>query len=127
MPKRVLTGVVTSDKTSQLRRVEIERLVQHRKYKKIIRRKTVCHVHDENNDSGIGDKVEIIESTPLSRLKRWSLVKVVEKSTAVDLAALRAARRAAETEEDKTIESLSDKPADGDSASHSSAEAGSKA
>jgi small subunit ribosomal protein S17 len=98
MPKRVVSGIVTSDKMSKTRRVEINRLVKHPKYKKFIRRRTVCHVHDENNDSGHGDLVEIIESRPLSKLKRWSLVRVLEKSTEVDVAALRAARKQAELE-----------------------------
>ena len=48
MPKRVEIGVVTSDKTAKTRRVEIPRLVRHAKYGKILHRKTVCHVHDEN-------------------------------------------------------------------------------
>ena len=98
MPKRVVSGVVTSDKMSKTRRVEINRVVKHPKYKKYIRRRTVCHVHDENNESGVGDRVEIIESQPLSKLKRWKLVRVLEKSTEVDLAALRAARKGGETE-----------------------------
>jgi len=97
MPKRVVSGTVTSDKMDKTRRVEINRLVKHPKYKKYVRRRTVCHVHDENNESGMGDKVEIIESEPLSRLKRWRLVRVLEKSTEVDLTALRAARKGAAT------------------------------
>ena len=44
-----------------------------------MRRKTVCHVHDENNESDIGDTVEIVECPPMSRLKRWDLVRVVEQ------------------------------------------------
>lgn len=99
MPKRVVSGVVTSDKMDKTRRVEINRLVKHPKYKKYIRRRTVCHVHDENNESGVGDRVEIIESEPLSKLKRWRLVRVLEKSTDVDLVALRAARKEAEQAE----------------------------
>ncbi|WP_390889050.1 30S ribosomal protein S17 [Rhodopirellula halodulae] len=98
MPKRVVAGIVTSDKMSKTRRVEIARLVKHPKYKKYIRRRTVCHVHDENDESGMGDRVEIIESEPLSKLKRWRLVRVLEKSTAVDVVALRAARKSAEAE-----------------------------
>lgn len=98
MPKRVLQGVVTSDKMAKTRRVEIARLVKHPKYKKIIRRRTVCYVHDEENESSAGDTVEIIESLPTSKLKRWKLVRVVEKSKLVDLAALRAARRGGATE-----------------------------
>ncbi|MEM6689217.1 MAG: 30S ribosomal protein S17 [Planctomycetota bacterium] len=94
MPKRVVSGIVTSDKMSKTRRVEINRLVKHPKYKKYIRRRTVCYAHDENNESGAGDLVEIVESPPLSKLKRWKLVRVLEKSTEVDLVALRAAQRA---------------------------------
>ncbi|TWU05491.1 30S ribosomal protein S17 [Stieleria varia] len=99
MPKRVVSGIVTSDKMDKTRRVEINRSVKHPKYKKYVKRRTVCHVHDENNESGTGDLVEIIESQPLSKLKRWSLVRVIEKSTAVDVAALRAARKVAEEAE----------------------------
>jgi small subunit ribosomal protein S17 len=91
MPKRVAVGTVTSDKMQKTRRVEIQRLVKHPKYGKILRRKTVCHVHDEENSSGIGDTVEIIECRPRSRTKTWELVRVVTKSQAVDIAAMRAA------------------------------------
>lgn len=82
MPRRILVGVVTGDKASKTRRVEIERLVRHARYTKIIRKTTVCHAHDENNESHIGDVVEIEESRPLSKLKRWKLVKVVQKNKA---------------------------------------------
>jgi small subunit ribosomal protein S17 len=98
MPKRQLIGVVTSDKCAKTRRVEIDRLVRHAQYGKFMRRRTVCHVHDENNESGMGDTVEIVECPPKSRLKRWDLVRVVTKSSAVDIAAMRAAAKAAEAE-----------------------------
>jgi small subunit ribosomal protein S17 len=94
MPKRVAVGVVTGDKTSKTRRVEIPRVVKHLKYGKYLRRRTVCYVHDEKNESSVGDTVEIIESRPMSRLKRWQLVRVVAKSRLVDVAAMRAAARA---------------------------------
>ena len=93
MPKKVAVGVVTSDKMAKTRRVEIARLVKHPKYGKIIRRKTVCYVHDEHDESAAGDTVEIEESRPLSKLKRWNLIRVVEKSRLVDVAALRAAHQ----------------------------------
>ncbi len=99
MPKKVAVGVVASDKMAKTRRVEISRLAKHPKYGKYIRSKTVCYVHDENNESGLGDTVEIIESRPRSKTKRWDLVRVVEKSTAVDVAALRAAARQSAAEE----------------------------
>jgi len=105
MPRRTLVGIVTGDRASKTRRIEIERLVRHKKYSKIIRRKTVCHAHDENNESAIGDKVEIEESRPLSRLKRWNLIRIVEKSKAVDVASLKAARRES-SEVQATLEAL---------------------
>ncbi len=98
MPKRVLTGRVKSDKMDKTRVVEIPRRVRHPKYGKFIRQRTVCYVHDENNESSYGDTVKIIESRPLSRKKRWLLVEVVEKSREVDVAAMRAARKQAELE-----------------------------
>ena len=91
MPKNTSLGVVTSDKTAKTRRVEIPRLVRHAKYGKILRRKTVCHVHDETEESHLGDTVEIRESRPRSKTKRWELVRVVTKSRAVDIAAMKAA------------------------------------
>ena len=60
---------------------------------KFLHRRTVCHVHDENNESHAGDTVEIRECPPRSKLKRWELVRIVTKSQAVDLAAMRAAAR----------------------------------
>lgn len=94
MAKRELVGKVTSDKMQKTRIVEIPRKVRHPKYGKFIRQRTVCRVHDEENQSAIGDTVRIIESRPLSRTKRWMLVEVVSKSTDVDLAALKAQRQA---------------------------------
>jgi small subunit ribosomal protein S17 len=93
MPKRTEIGVVISDRAAKTRRVEIPRLVRHPKYGKFLRRRTICHVHDEENASKAGDVVEIAESRPRSRLKRWELVRVVEKGKMVDLAAMRAATR----------------------------------
>ncbi len=100
MPKRVETGIVISDKTAKTRRVEIPRLVRHPRYGKYVRRKTVCYVHDEDNESNAGDLVEIIESRPMSRTKRWALVRVVEKGQLVDLVAMRAAARREQAQED---------------------------
>ncbi len=75
------------------RRVEIARLVKYPKYGKTVRRRTVCYVHDENELSGLGDTVEIIECRPMSRLKRWNLVQVVTKANLIDLVALRSAAK----------------------------------
>src|SRR5712692_11549288 len=78
--RRVAVGVVTSDKMTKTRRVEIPRLVKHPRYGKYIRRRTICHVHDENNESRLGDLVEIMESRPLSKTKAWRFVRVVTKA-----------------------------------------------
>src|SRR5215467_3879993 len=97
MPKRQIIGVVTGDKMNKSRRVEIDRLVRHPKYGKFIRRKTVCHVHDENNESNYGDTVEIIEAPPRSKTKRWDLVRIVAKSQQIDIEAMKAAAKLQET------------------------------
>jgi len=78
--RRTETGVVTSDKMNKTRRVEIPRLFKHNRYGKYIRRRTICHVHDEQNDSHLGDTVEIMESRPLSKTKNWRLVRVVTRA-----------------------------------------------
>jgi small subunit ribosomal protein S17 len=78
--RRVAVGVVTSDKTQKTRRVEIPRLVKHQRYGKYIRRRTICHVHDENNESRLGDTVEIMESRPISKSKHWRLIRVVSRA-----------------------------------------------
>ena len=77
MPKRVVVGVVTRDKADKTRRVEIPRSIKHPIYGKTMRRRTICYAHDEENVSKMGDTVEIEESRPLSKLKRWNLLRVV--------------------------------------------------
>ena len=76
--RKTVVGIVTSDKMNKTRRVEIPRLVRHPRYNKFIKRRTVCYMHDENNESRRGDTVELMESRPLSKLKRWNLVRVVQ-------------------------------------------------
>src|SRR5262245_14463215 len=78
--RRVAVGIVTSDKMNKTRRVEIPRLVKHPRYGKYIKRRTVCYMHDEANESRAGDTVEIMETRPLSKKKTWRLVKVVKKA-----------------------------------------------
>lgn len=78
--RRIEVGIVTSDKMNKTRRVEIPRLVKHPRYSKFIRRRTVCKVHDEQNESRVGDTVEICETRPMSKTKTWRLVRVVKKA-----------------------------------------------
>lgn len=78
--KKTLTGVVKSSKMDKSLRVEIERRFKHPKYGKIVRGRTVCYTHDENNEAEDGDTVEIVECRPRSKTKRWELVRIVEKA-----------------------------------------------
>jgi small subunit ribosomal protein S17 len=89
--RRVLQGIVTRDKSAKTRRVEVERLVRHPKYGKYVKQRTICYVHDENNESHLGDTVEIIESRPLSKTKRWMLVRIVTKAPSRTLSNLEGA------------------------------------
>jgi small subunit ribosomal protein S17 len=86
MPKRVEVGVVTRDKAQKTRRVEVARQIRHPIYGKTLRMRTICYAHDEENVSKIGDTVEIEESRPQSRLKRWTLTRVVEQARAAKVA-----------------------------------------
>lgn len=82
--KKTLIGTVKSDKRQKTLRVEIERRMRHPKYGKIVRGKTVCQVHDENGTAKCGDLVEIEECPPMSREKRWTLLRVVRAAGAVE-------------------------------------------
>ncbi len=75
MPKRVLQGVVVSDKQNKTVVVEVERRFTHPLFKKTVRRSKKYHAHDEANASKIGDKVWIEESRPISKTKRWVVLK----------------------------------------------------
>ncbi|MHC1788156.1 30S ribosomal protein S17 [Solidesulfovibrio sp.] len=78
--RRVLSGVVVSDKADKTIVVMVETLVKHPLYKKYIRRRKKFMAHDPQNDCGIGDTVSIIEHRPLSARKRWHLEKIMEKA-----------------------------------------------
>jgi small subunit ribosomal protein S17 len=80
--KKTAIGTVTSDKMNKTRRVEVQRLVKHEQYGKYVRRRTICHAHDENNESHIGDTVEIMETRPLSKTKTWRIMRVIAKGEA---------------------------------------------
>ena len=88
--RTTLIGIVTSDKNAKTRRVEVKRLFQHPKFGKIVRGRTVCHVHDEQDQSRSGDRVEIVESRPHSKTKRWELLRVVHAAADVEVEAAKA-------------------------------------
>jgi small subunit ribosomal protein S17 len=75
-------GIVTSAKMQKSIRVEVPRLVKHPRYSKFIRRRTICYAHDEHNEAQEGDRVEIMESRPRSKMKCWELVRVIERAAA---------------------------------------------
>ena len=80
MPKKERQGIVVSDKMDKTIVVKVASYDPHPKYKKIIETNKNYKAHDENNVCGIGDKVEVMETRPLSKDKRWRLVNVLEKA-----------------------------------------------
>lgn len=77
--RKIRIGTVTSNKMTKTITVAIERKVKHPIYGKFVKKTTKLHAHDEKNECSIGDVVKIMETRPLSKLKRWRLVEVVEK------------------------------------------------
>ena len=78
--RKVREGLVVSDKMEKTIVVEVEDRVKHGLYGKVIRRTSKLKAHDEQNVAGVGDRVQIMETRPLSATKRWRLVQVVEKA-----------------------------------------------
>ena len=81
-------GMVTSDKVSKTRKVVFEYLARHAKYNKYVKRQTVLHVHDEKNESHVGDHVEVMACRPISKTKTYRLVRIVTKGTQIDTSIL---------------------------------------
>ena len=79
-PRKTKTGIVSSDKMDKTITVVVERQLKHPMYGKFINRSKKFTAHDEENQCGIGDKVTIMETRPLSKKKRWRLVEVLEKA-----------------------------------------------
>ena len=82
--QKELVGEVVGDKMDKTIVVQIARRVRHPRYKKVITKYKKFYAHDEKSEAGVGDRVRIVETRPLSKLKRWSLVQVVEKSRQVE-------------------------------------------
>src|SRR4051794_39341396 len=77
---KVRQGRVVSDKADKTITVRIETARRHQRYEKIVRSTSTLHAHDENNDANEGDLVRVVEARPLSRLKRWRLIEVLERA-----------------------------------------------
>ena len=78
--RKTRVGIVVSDKMDKTIVVAIQDNVKHKVYNKIIKRTTKIHAHDEKNECNIGDKVEVMETRPLSKTKRWRVVEIIEKA-----------------------------------------------
>ncbi len=78
--KKIITGEVVSNKTDQTIVVKTERQISHPLYKKYYKQSNKVTAHDPKNDCGIGDKVKVIESKPISKTKRWTLLEVLERA-----------------------------------------------
>ena len=74
MPKRILSGVVVSSNSNKTIIVNVTRRIKHKLYKKIIRQTKKYHAHDEKNEFNVGDVVSIIETKPISKLKKWKVL-----------------------------------------------------
>ena len=78
--RKTRVGYVVSDKMDKTVVIAIEDNVKHPVYGKIVKHTLKVHAHDENNQCGVGDKVEIMETRPLSKTKRWRVVEIIEKA-----------------------------------------------
>lgn len=78
--RKTLTGIVVSDVADKTVIVKVERRIQHPVYKKMVRKSKRFMAHDQENSSGIGDTVKIIESRPISKNKKWRLAEIIEKA-----------------------------------------------
>jgi len=80
--RKKLVGTITSDKMDKTVVVRVERLVPHEVYKKYVRRRENFKAHDEKNEFRVGDRVEIVETRPMSKDKRWRVARLIERLAA---------------------------------------------
>src|SRR6185369_10909770 len=86
--RKTVVGVVSSRSGDKSIKVVVPFKTPHPRYHKVVNRQTVLHVHDEKNETKVGDKVEIMETRPMSRLKRWRVVAVLHKAVTAEGAAI---------------------------------------
>ena len=86
--RKTVIGVVSSRSGDKSIKVVVPFKTPHPRYHKVVNRQTVLHVHDEKNETKIGDQVEIMETRPMSRLKRWRVVSVLQKAVTAEGAAI---------------------------------------
>lgn len=86
--RKTQIGFVSSRSGDKSIKVTVAYKTPHPLYQKVVNRQTVLHVHDEKNETIVGDKVEVMETRPLSRLKRWRVISVLQKGVAADVASV---------------------------------------
>ena len=86
--RKTQIGFVTSRSGDKSVKVTLDYKTPHPLYQKVVKRQTVLHVHDEKNETKVGDKVEVMETRPISRLKRWRVVNVLQKAVVAEGAAI---------------------------------------
>ncbi len=86
--RKTVVGVVSSRSGDKSIKVVVPFKAPHPLYQKVVNRQTILHVHDEKNETKIGDKVEVMETRPISRLKRWRVVSIIQKAVTADGAAI---------------------------------------
>ncbi len=84
--RKEFVGEVVSDKMEKTIVVEVARRIRHPRYQKVMTKYKKFYAHDEKSEAGVGDKVRIVESRPLSKLKRWTLAQVLEKAQQIEKA-----------------------------------------
>jgi len=82
--QKALVGEVVSDKMDKTIVVEVSRRMRHRRYQKVMTTYKKFYAHDEKDEAAVGDRVRIVESRPLSKLKRWALAEIIEKAPQVE-------------------------------------------
>ena len=105
--RKTQIGFVTSRSGDKSIKVTIAYKTPHPLYHKVVNRQTVLHVHDEKNETKVGDKVEVMETRPISRLKRWRVVSVIQKAVTADGAAI------SESDVAATVPTKTTKPTEG--------------
>ena len=86
--RKTQIGFVSSRSGNKSVKVIVRYRTPHPLYQKVVNRQTVLHVHDEKNETKVGDKVEVMETRPLSRLKRWRVISILEKAVTTDAVAI---------------------------------------
>jgi small subunit ribosomal protein S17 len=108
--RKTQIGFVSSRSGDKSVKVTVAYKTPHPLYHKVVNRQTVLHVHDEKNETKVGDKVEVMETRPISRLKRWRVIRVVEASVGLDIVAV-SEKDVAEAVPTKTTKKTSPAPA----------------